>query len=131
MFGSAYKRTPWTDWNPFEYTENVRTVPLRKTSAFKGIDEIDAHILSACQKMGYQIVQTKKDTGSFLFFVDEETRAFRNIINKEVIQGIRRYRLPAGITMDNGVIQIAVIEKCYKSRKYKKMYQELYDILGL
>lgn len=31
--------------------------------------------------------------------------------------------------MDNGVIQIAVIEKCYKSRKYKKMYQELYDEL--
>lgn len=72
MFGFAYKRTPWTDWNPFGYTGNVRTVPLRKTSAFKGIDEIDAHILSACQKMGYQIVQTKKDTGSFLCRLRDE-----------------------------------------------------------
>lgn len=188
IFGSAYKRTPWTDWNPFEYTGNVRTVPLRKISPFKGIDEINEHISSVGQELGYQIVHLKKIAEekkicfwvkrekhcikifetirlttlenedikvlneifekvleqvlkgekqsirvyfTFFFVVDEETRAFRNIINKEVIQGIRRYRLPAGMTMDDGMIQIASIENDYKSRKAKKMYQELYDILGL
>lgn len=68
---------------------------------------------------------------TFLFCVDEETRTFRNILNRSVIPGIRRYRLPAGITLDNGRIQIAAGNWRYGDISYKKMQQELYDIMGI
>ena len=56
---------------------------------------------------------------------------FRNILNRSVIPGIRRYRLPAGITLDNGRIQIAAGNWRYGDISYKKMQQELYDIMGI
>lgn len=52
-------------------------------------------------------------------------------MNMEVIPGIRRYRLPAGITFDNGQVQTATYDIRYGKRSYTKMKKEFYSILGI
>lgn len=68
---------------------------------------------------------------TFFLCVDEETRTYRNILNTDVIPGIRRYRLPAGITLDDGIVQISGQDVGYGDRAYKKMRKKFNDVLGL
>lgn len=65
----------------------------------------------------------------FFFCTDGETRAYRNIMNREVIPGIRRHRLPTGITLDNGQIQIADYDIYYGHTAYKRMKDDFFSIL--
>lgn len=67
----------------------------------------------------------------FFFCADEETKAYRNMMNREVIPGIRRHRLPTGITLDNGQIQMADYDIFYGHAAYRKMKDDFFSILKL
>ena len=68
---------------------------------------------------------------TFFICVDEGSKAFHYIMHRRVIQGIRRFRLPAGMIMEEGEIQIAESAEGYGKRIYKKMCQEFFNILGI
>lgn len=68
---------------------------------------------------------------TFLLCTDGKSKTYRRLMNMEVIPGIRRYRLPAGITFDNGQVQTATYDIRYGKRSYTKMKKEFYSILGI
>lgn len=68
---------------------------------------------------------------TFFICVDEGSQAFHYIMHRRVIQGIRRFRLPAGMIMEEGEIQIAKSAEGHGKRIYKKMCHEFFNILGI
>ena len=65
----------------------------------------------------------------FFFCAEEETRAYRDIMIRAVIPGIRRYRLPTGITLNDGRIQMPDYDVSYGTVSYRKMKDEFFSIL--
>lgn len=65
----------------------------------------------------------------FFFCAEEETRAYRDIMIRAVIPGIRRYRLPTGITLNDGRIQMPDYDVSYETVSYRKMKDEFFSIL--
>lgn len=67
----------------------------------------------------------------FLLCVDEETRTFGRIMNNSIIQGRKRYRLPVGITLYNGKMQIPCPDYEQDDRAYEKMLKEIWGIMKI
>lgn len=119
-------------WKPFTYTgaERLGAIPVKDMYGEK--EELFHHFMKACETHGYKFWKTYnfKEEEDACFWVREEKgleifACFYRMINKAVIQGRGRYRLPAGAVLEEREILISPQLSGNGFREYDGMRREL------
>lgn len=66
-----------------------------------------------------------------MFCIDRLTNPFTKLVNGNIEQGFKNYRLPCGISFGGKTLYIARQEDGFAIMQYKKLRKELYRIMGL
>lgn len=114
--------------------EDGHDIKIFEVIRIPSLEQEDMEILNSIFEgfLKQKLKNRKKTTRIYLIFffcADEETRAYRDIMSRAVIPGIRRHRLPTGITLDNGQIQISDRDVFHGSVSYRKMKDDFFSIL--
>lgn len=120
----------------FWVKEERNSIKIFELIRFPYLAQEDIDLLNETFEEFLQRILKEKKRSTRIYFtfficVDEVTRPFYYIMNRAVNQGIRRYRLPAGLALEEGRLEYADLFNSHGRKTYEKMCREFHKIMGI